>query len=76
AALNTAQLNLERTIVTSPVDGVAANVSLQPGDYLSAGQAAFGIADTSSLYVDGYFEETKLDKIDVGDSVTVQLMGS
>lgn len=76
AARNTDRLNLDRTTVVAPVDGIAANVSLRPGDYLAAGQAAFGIADTSSLHIVGYFEETKLEKIDVGDRVTVQLMGS
>jgi multidrug resistance efflux pump len=76
AARNTDRLNLERTTVVAPVDGIAANVSLRPGDYLTAGHAAFGIADASSLHIDGYFEETKLEKIHVGDRVSVQLMGS
>lgn len=76
ATRNTDRINLDRTMVVASVDGIAANVSLRPGDYLAAGQAAFGIADTSSLHVDGYFEETKLEKIDIGDRVTIQLMGN
>jgi multidrug resistance efflux pump len=75
AALDTARLNLQRTTVVAPVTGVAANVQVRPGNYLSAGKAAFGIVDASSLHVDGYFEETRLDRIRVGDEVTIQLMG-
>ncbi|WP_241244848.1 HlyD family secretion protein [Burkholderia ambifaria] len=76
AARDTARLNLDRTTVVAPVDGIAANVELRPGDYLSAGHAAFGIADESSLHVDGYFEETKLEQIRIGDQVSIELMGS
>jgi len=76
ATRNTAALNLDRTAVVAPVDGIAADVQLRPGDYLTAGHAAFGIADASSLHIDGYFEETKLERIHVGDGVTVELMGS
>jgi multidrug resistance efflux pump len=75
AARDIAALNLERTTVLAQVDGVAANVQLQPGTYLTAGHAAFGIADASSLHVDGYFEETKLAHIHIGDRVTMRLMG-
>jgi len=75
AARDTARLNLARTTVYAPVDGVAANVELRPGDYLAAGRPAFGIVDAASLHVDGYFEETKLARIHVGDRVTLQLMG-
>jgi multidrug resistance efflux pump len=75
AARDIARLNLSRTSVLAPVDGVAANVDLHPGDYLTVGHAAFGVVDAASLHVDGYFEETKLAHIRVGDRVTVQLMG-
>lgn len=75
AALGTARLNLLRTTVVAPVDGVAANVQIRPGDYLTAGKPAFGVVDDSSLHVDGYFEETKLKRIHVGDAATIWLMG-
>lgn len=75
AARDTARLNLERTTVISPVDGIAANVALEPGDYASAGKAVLGVVNTASLRVDGYFEETKLPRIHVGDTAEIQLMG-
>jgi len=56
------------------VDGVVTNFSMQPGDYVTAGTAMVAIVDTDSLYVDGYFEETKLRGIVPGDAATVTLL--
>jgi RND family efflux transporter MFP subunit len=70
-----AQLNLERTTVVAPVNGIVTNLELRPGDYLTAGREALALVDTDSLHVDGYFEETKLPGIHVGDRVSVKLMG-
>ena len=74
-ARDVAKLNLDRTTVVAPVSGVLANVQLQPGDYATAGHPVFALVDSDSLHVDGYFEETKLPRIHVGDRATVQLMG-
>ncbi len=71
-----AALNLERSSVKAPVNGVITNFSLQPGDYVSAGSAVTALVDTDSYYVDGYFEENKLERIHIGDKVRIDLMGS
>jgi len=70
-----AQLNLDRTVVLAPTDGIAANVLVHPGDYLTAGRTALGLVSAGSTYVDGYFEETKLAHIHIGDRATVELVG-
>jgi RND family efflux transporter MFP subunit len=70
-----ARLNLDRTTVRAPVDGVVTNVELQPGDYASAGRQVLALVDTDSIHVDGYFEETKLPSIRVGDRARVHIMG-
>jgi RND family efflux transporter MFP subunit len=70
-----ARLNLARTEVTATADGVVSNVSLQPGDCATAGQGVMALIKTDSLRVEGYFEETKLARIHVGDPVVVRLMG-
>jgi len=72
---DTARLNLARTVVPAPSDGIAANVIVHPGDYLAAGRTALGLVSAGSTYVDGYFEETKLSRIRVGDRATVELVG-
>jgi len=70
-----AQLNLDRSAVKATVNGTVSNLSLRPGDYVTAGTAKVALVDTDSLRVEGYFEETKLPRIHVGDSVTIHLMG-
>src|SRR5580698_1196060 len=74
-ASDLARLNLERTTVRAPVNGVVTNVELQPGDYASAGHQVLALVATDTLHVDGYFEETKLPRIRVGDRAVVSIMG-
>ena len=74
-ALATARLNLTRTRVRAGVAGTVSNLDLRPGDYASAGHPEFAIIDRGSIHVIGYFEETKLPRIHVGDRVEVRLMG-
>ena len=75
ADLAAAQLDLKRAVIVAPVNGVVTNLELRPGDYLTAGHEALAMVDGDSLHVDGYFEETKLPRIRVGDRVSVRLMG-
>jgi len=70
-----ARLNLRRTTVRATVDGIVTNLDLQPGDYASAGREILALIDTDAIYVDGYFEETKLPLVRIGDRATVRLMG-
>ncbi len=74
ANLGIAQLNVERSTIRATVNGTITNFSMQPGDYVNAGTAVVAIVDTDSLYVDGYFEETKLHGIAPGDAATVTLL--
>lgn len=75
AARDLAQLNLDRTQVKAPVSGEVANVTLQPGIYLTVGKPALALVDTASTRIEGYFEETKLQRVHIGDRVSVHLMG-
>lgn len=72
---DTARLNLDRTVVYAPVDGIVTNVELQPGDYASAGRQVLALVDSETIHVDGYFEETKLPRIRVGNRAIVHIMG-
>jgi multidrug resistance efflux pump len=75
ANLAQAQVNLQRATIHSPVNGYVTNLLVQTGDYATAGQAAVSVVDADSYWVDGYFEETSLGAIHVGDKATVKLMG-
>jgi RND family efflux transporter MFP subunit len=70
-----ARLNLDRTTVRAQVNGIVTNVEVQPGDYASAGRQVLALVDTDTIHVDGYFEETKLPWIRVGDRARVHIMG-
>lgn len=74
--LHLAQLNLKRSAVVAPNDGTLSNFELKAGNYVKVGQAVAALIDREQMYVVGYFEETKLDKIYVGAPASVQLMGS
>ena len=75
ADLAAARLNLERTLVLAPVNGIVTNLELRPGNYLTAGRQGLALVDGDSIHVDGYFEETQLSRIRIGDRVSVRLMG-
>lgn len=76
ADLALAKLNLERSEVRASVNGVVTNVELRPGTYLTPGKGVMALLDSDTLRVEGYFEETKLQRIHPGDSVSVRLLGS
>jgi RND family efflux transporter MFP subunit len=75
AALEVAQLNLERSTVLAPVNGIVTNFDLLPGRYVNAGQSVFALIDSDTFRVEGYFEETKLRRIHIGDKASVKLIG-
>ena len=73
--LHLAELNLNRSQVIAPADGTLSNFELKEGNYVKVGQAVAALLDRQQLYVVGYFEETKLNKIFVGAPASIQLMG-
>jgi multidrug resistance efflux pump len=70
-----AQLNLDRSEVRASVSGTITNMDLRPGTYVTAGHGVMALVDADTLHVEGYFEETKLPRIHVGDEVRIHLMG-
>jgi multidrug resistance efflux pump len=70
-----AKVNLDRTRILSPVNGYVTNLLAQLGDYVNVGANSISIIDADSFWLDGYFEETNLAKIHVGDPARISLMG-
>jgi RND family efflux transporter MFP subunit len=70
-----AQLNLDRSEVRASVNGIITNMDLRPGAYVTAGRGVMALVDTDTLHVEGYFEETKLARIHIGDPVRIRLVG-
>jgi multidrug resistance efflux pump len=72
--LASAQLNLDRTEVLAPVDGFVTNLDVRVGDYANAGTPRLALIDSHSYWIYGYFEETKLPGLRIGDPVDIRLM--
>src|SRR6516164_7049140 len=70
-----AEINLRRTQVRSPVNGYVTNLLMRVGDFAHEGATNISVIDTDSYWLDGYFEETKLARVCIGDRVEAKLMG-
>jgi membrane fusion protein (multidrug efflux system) len=66
-----AALALSRTRVTAPADGVLANVTLRPGQYVLAGSPVFSLAETGHTWFEANFKETDLTHVVAGQPATV-----
>jgi multidrug resistance efflux pump len=75
AKLAQARVNLGRTNIHSPVNGYVTNLLARLGDYANVGQTRVSLVDADSFWVDGYFEETNLESIQLCDPATIKLMG-
>lgn len=74
AVLNSAKIDLARTTYTSPASGKIVNLELEKGDYVNRGVNRLALVKDDSYYVTGYFEETKIPGIKIGDKVEIWLM--
>jgi RND family efflux transporter MFP subunit len=70
-----ADINLKRTQVRSPVNGYVTNLLMRVGDYAHAGATNISVIDADSYWIDGYFEETKMAHVCIGDRAEAALMG-
>ena len=75
ANLDQARINFGRTQVRSPANGYVTNLSAQLGDYADVGALQLSVVNSDSYWVDAYFEETALGRIQEGDAATIKLMG-
>jgi membrane fusion protein (multidrug efflux system) len=72
ARLDEAQRQLDHTVIYAPFAGVATMVdTVQPGMYLAASTAAFGLVSTERTWIEANPKETELTYVKPGDSVKV-----
>ena len=69
ARVDQARLDLERTVIRAPIDGVVTNRQVQVGQRISAGSPVMTIVPTGSVYVDANFKEGQLAKVRPGQKV-------
>jgi multidrug resistance efflux pump len=75
ASLQLAKLNLSYTKVFAPVDGYVTNMNTSEGTYVTAGVQLMALVDTSSFWIAGYFKETQLPHLQVGQKAIITVMG-
>ncbi|MEM8562325.1 MAG: HlyD family secretion protein, partial [Pseudomonadota bacterium] len=72
--LRNAELNLSYTQVHAAVDGYISNINFQIGDQAVANNPIVALVDSNSFWVFGYFRESEVGDIAIGDQAKVTLM--
>jgi membrane fusion protein (multidrug efflux system) len=78
AALDQARLDLSRTVIRAPIDGVVANRQVQVGQRVAAGNPVMTIVPVGAVYVDANFKEGQLSRVKPGQAaeLTSDVYGS
>jgi membrane fusion protein, multidrug efflux system len=66
-----ARVNLERTVIRAPVDGVVARRAVQVGQQLQPGTLVLAIVPVAEVHVDANFKEGQLERVRIGQPVEV-----
>ena len=72
AALESAELDLEHTVVRAPFDGIASKVP-EPGAYVTPGSPVMGLVSDKSIWVEANYKETELTHVAPGQSVEIRI---
>ncbi len=78
ARLDAARLDLERTVIRAPIDGVVTKRQVQLGQQVTQGQTVMTIVPVTQVYVDANFKERQLRRVKIGmpATVTADIYGS
>ncbi|HQT64116.1 MAG: hypothetical protein B7Z75_04330 [Acidocella sp. 20-57-95] len=75
AKVTQATLDLSHTEMTAPFDGMIANKTVAPGDYLQPGTAIMAVVPVADVYVQANYKETQITHIAPGQSVKIGVDG-
>jgi membrane fusion protein, multidrug efflux system len=78
ALLDTARLNLSRTVIRAPISGIVAQRAIQVGQMAAAGRPVMAVVPIQDAYIEANFKENQLDRVHPGQKVelTSDLYGS
>jgi membrane fusion protein (multidrug efflux system) len=71
AALELARIDLEDTVIRAPVDGVVGNRSAQIGQLVKPGTQLLAVVPLPNVYVVANFKETQVERMRVGQTVSI-----
>jgi membrane fusion protein (multidrug efflux system) len=72
AARDSAKLDLDRTVIRAPVDGVISKKQVELGQRVPVGATLMSIVPVTRLYVDANFKEVQLRRVRPGQPVTLK----
>lgn len=73
ADLDLARLNLSYTVLTAPYDGYMGRRTLEPGQYVSAGQTISYLVRNTDKWVTANYKETQIRNIFIGQKVRIKV---
>lgn len=71
ARVEQARLDLERTVIRAPIDGIVTRRAVQVGQRVTQGASVMTIVPVGQVYVDANFKESQLERVKVGQKVTL-----
>ncbi len=71
AQLAKARLDLDRTVIRAPVDGVVVRKQVEVGQQVQVGQPLMSVVPVRSAYVDANFKEVQLKRVRPGQPVVL-----
>ena len=71
ARVDAARASVGLGSITAPFQGTVTFVEVKPGDIVTLGSRAFGLADLTRLFVDVDIPEVDIDRIQLGQDVTL-----
>ncbi|OBT07134.1 efflux transporter periplasmic adaptor subunit [Shewanella sp. UCD-FRSSP16_17] len=74
AVVEQAELNMAYTHVIAPTDGFITNLNLRQGAQVVANNPVVALIDQNSFWIEGFFKETDLQGVNIGDKAQVTLM--
>ena len=72
ARLDQAQIDVERTVVRAPIDGVIAKRTVQLGQRVQIGSQLLSVVPLNKVHVDANFKEVQLRKVKIGQPVELE----
>lgn len=72
AKVNQAKIDLQRTTITAPIDGVVAKRSVQLGQRVQIGSPLLSIVPLDKVHVDANFKEVQLRNVKIGQKVELE----
>lgn len=73
ANVDFAKLQLSYAYIIAPTDGFISKKNVQPGQLVNPGQILMSIVDDSQLWITANFKETQVERMKVGQDVTVKV---